>query len=136
MKRAVEEDQRENYKDAYYLYCDGLQYFIPLIAAETDAEKRLHLQERATTYMERAEEIKKTFKQAFIQRQYSRSASTEGQCCSKESESSQRSTTDTSFKHLRKITLLLGICVTCFNCSHIELTFEEILVHQLLSFRQ
>lgn len=101
--RAVEEDQRQNYKDAYYLYCEGLQYFIPLIAAETDAEKRSHLQERATTYMERAEEIKKSFKQAFMQRQYSQSTSTDTQS-SKESETNQGASSITPFKHLCKIT--------------------------------
>lgn len=102
--RAVEEDQRQNYKDAYYLYCEGLQYFIPLIAAETDAEKRSHLQERATTYMERAEEIKKSFKQAFMQRQYSRSTSTDAQS-SKDSETNQSASSITPFKHLCKFYL-------------------------------
>lgn len=65
MTRAVEEDQKRNYKDAYYAYCEGLQYFVPLIASETDVNKRLHLQQQATTYMERAEEIKRCYTEAF-----------------------------------------------------------------------
>lgn len=86
VKSAVEEDEKKNYIDAYYLYCDGLQCFIPLIKAETDPYKYLHLQQRATTYMERAEEIQKSFKQGLLQRQQSQSNSNETQ-----NESSSRS---------------------------------------------
>lgn len=67
VKSAVEEDEKKNYIDAYYLYCDGLQCFIPIMKAETDPYKYLHLQQRATTYMERAEEIKKSFKRQLSQ---------------------------------------------------------------------
>lgn len=67
--RAVEEDEKKNYKDAYYLYCEGLQYFVPLIAAETDSSKRIHLQQKAITYMERAEEIKRSYVQQEQQQQ-------------------------------------------------------------------
>lgn len=67
MTRAVFEDEKQNYKDAYYEYCEGLQYFVPLIASETDAEKRLHLQQVATNYMERAEEIRRSYTDAFMQ---------------------------------------------------------------------
>lgn len=63
--RAVDEDGKKNYREAYYAYCEGLQYFVPLIAAEMDANKRLLLQQRATTYMERAEEIKRSYTDAF-----------------------------------------------------------------------
>lgn len=38
-----------------------------MIAAESDASKRQMLQERATTYLERAEEIKRSFIEAFAQ---------------------------------------------------------------------
>lgn len=40
---------------------------MPLIAAESDANKRQHLQQQATNYMERAEEIKRSFTEAFGQ---------------------------------------------------------------------
>lgn len=38
-----------------------------MIAAESDANKRKLLQERATTYLERAEEIKRSFVEAHAQ---------------------------------------------------------------------
>lgn len=38
-----------------------------MIAAESDANKRQHLQQQATNYMERAEEIKRSFTEAFGQ---------------------------------------------------------------------
>lgn len=64
------------------MYCEGLQYFVPLITAEEDASKREHLQKQATNYMERAEEIKRAAKQAyFFQRQNSASVSTESKAC-------------------------------------------------------
>lgn len=65
--RAVQDDQKRNYRDAYYAYCDGLQYFVPLIAGETDADRRLCLQQAATNYMERAEEIKRSYIEAFTE---------------------------------------------------------------------
>ncbi|KAI8123210.1 serine/threonine-protein kinase ULK3 [Lucilia cuprina] len=56
--QAVEYDEKQNYKEAYYLYCSSLQYFVPLITDEADANKRMALRNRALTYMKRAEEIK------------------------------------------------------------------------------
>ncbi|XP_039971075.1 serine/threonine-protein kinase ULK3 [Bactrocera neohumeralis] len=56
--KAVEYDEKQNYKEAYYLYCSALQYFVPLITEEADATKRLALRNRALTYLKRAEEIK------------------------------------------------------------------------------
>lgn len=56
--KAVEYDEKQNYKEAYYLYCSALQYFVPLITEEADASKRLALRNRALTYLKRAEEIK------------------------------------------------------------------------------
>lgn len=68
----MEQDEKQNYQEAYYSYCEGLQYFVPLIVCETDATKRNHLQNRATAYMERAEEIKRSILQArALQRQLS-----------------------------------------------------------------
>ncbi|KAH8382110.1 hypothetical protein KR009_001962 [Drosophila setifemur] len=51
-------DEKRNYKEAYYLYCSALQYFVPLITEESDAAKRQALRNRALSYMKRAEEIK------------------------------------------------------------------------------
>ncbi|XP_068156859.1 serine/threonine-protein kinase ULK3 isoform X1 [Drosophila tropicalis] len=56
--QACEHDEKHNYKEAYYLYCSALQYFVPLITEESDATKRQALRNRALTYMKRAEEIK------------------------------------------------------------------------------
>ncbi|XP_030375945.1 serine/threonine-protein kinase ULK3 [Scaptodrosophila lebanonensis] len=56
--QAVGYDEQHNYKEAYYLYCSALQYFVPLITEENDASKRQALRNRALTYMKRAEEIK------------------------------------------------------------------------------
>ncbi|BFF92022.1 serine/threonine-protein kinase ULK3 [Drosophila madeirensis] len=56
--QACEYDEKHNYKEAYYLYCSALQYFVPLITEESDAPKRQALRNRALTYMKRAEEIK------------------------------------------------------------------------------
>lgn len=63
---AVQCDEKQDYRTAYYAYCEGLQLFVPLIAAETDAEKRLFLQQVATNYMERAEEIKRSYIAALV----------------------------------------------------------------------
>lgn len=67
MTTAVFEDEKKNYRDAYHAYCEGLQHFVPLISSETDTEKRLFLQQTATNYMERAEEIKRSYQEAFRQ---------------------------------------------------------------------
>ncbi|KAH8295331.1 hypothetical protein KR018_009993 [Drosophila ironensis] len=56
--QACGHDEKRNYKEAYYLYCSALQYFVPLITEEADASKRQALRNRALTYMKRAEEIK------------------------------------------------------------------------------
>lgn len=64
---AVQCDENKDYQMAYYAYCEGLQLFVPLIAGEADAEKRLFLQQVATNYLERAEEIKRSYIAALIQ---------------------------------------------------------------------
>lgn len=56
--QAVEHDEKHNCKEAYYLYCSALQYFVPLITEESDANRRQALRNRALAYMKRAEEIK------------------------------------------------------------------------------
>ncbi|KAH8272646.1 hypothetical protein KR044_008486 [Drosophila immigrans] len=55
---AVQHDEKHNYKEAYYLYCSALQYFVPLITDESEASRRQALRNRALGYMKRAEEIK------------------------------------------------------------------------------
>lgn len=55
--RAVEEDTKKNYGEAYHLYCEGLTYFVPLINAESGSKKAA-LREKAANYLKRAEEIK------------------------------------------------------------------------------
>lgn len=55
--KAVEQDTMGNYQQAYYLYCEGLTYFVPLIESENGAKKAA-LRARATAYLQRAEEIK------------------------------------------------------------------------------
>lgn len=57
--RAVEEDTRQNYESAYHLYCEALQYFVPIVMSETDAIRRVALRNRTQTYLHRAEEIKR-----------------------------------------------------------------------------
>lgn len=56
--RAVDLDHQSNYKEAYDLYCKGLQYFVALVNAECDPAKKQILHEKANAYMVRAEEIK------------------------------------------------------------------------------
>lgn len=101
--KAVEEDEKQNYKDAYHLYCEGLQYFVSLITSESDPNKRQQLQERAMTYMERAEEIKRSAKQAYLlQRQISQQnpVQTNEPCSSNKVKVALKPTS--TFKELRK----------------------------------
>lgn len=58
MTLAVEADNEQNYQEAYHLYCQGLQYFVPIIQSEADASKKQALRARTKSYLHRAEEIK------------------------------------------------------------------------------
>ncbi|KAL9696229.1 hypothetical protein quinque_015514 [Culex quinquefasciatus] len=58
---AIELDKRQEYDAAYKLYCKGLQYFVPIIQAETCPNKKQILRQRVQTYLNRAEEIKHSF---------------------------------------------------------------------------
>lgn len=58
MTKAVDYDEKGRYEEAYYLYCNALQYFVPLITEETDAGKKVALRNKALAYLKRAEEIK------------------------------------------------------------------------------
>lgn len=56
--RAVAEDTAGHWEAAYATYCEGLQFFVPLIAAEANAQKRAQLRRNADAYLRRAEEIR------------------------------------------------------------------------------
>lgn len=58
MTKAIEHDEKGRYEEAYFLYCNALQYFVPLITEETDASKKIALRNKALAYLKRAEEIK------------------------------------------------------------------------------
>lgn len=75
--KAVAEDEQQNYEEAYHLYCEGLQYFVPIITSESDLTRKLQLQDRAINYLERAEEIKTSCQRVYdLQRQSSQT----GEC--------------------------------------------------------
>ncbi|XP_069695812.1 serine/threonine-protein kinase ULK3 isoform X2 [Periplaneta americana] len=56
---AVKYDSEKNFTEAFNLYCDSLRYFVPLINAEVDANKRAALRTRVNDYIKRAEDLKK-----------------------------------------------------------------------------
>lgn len=58
MNKAIENDTKQNYTEAYYQYCEALQFFVPIISIESDAGKKLALRQKVHSYMQRAEEIK------------------------------------------------------------------------------
>uniref|UniRef100_A0A1I8Q0C0 Serine/threonine-protein kinase ULK3 n=1 Tax=Stomoxys calcitrans TaxID=35570 RepID=A0A1I8Q0C0_STOCA len=97
--QAVEYDEKQNYKEAYYLYCSSLQYFVPLITDETDANKRLALRQRAQTYLKRAEEIKNVI----IEEEYKALALRQA----KNSQEASSSTTTTSSNTANNVTQAL-----------------------------
>lgn len=96
---AVQCDENKDYRTAYYAYCEGLQLFVPLIAAESDVEKRVFLQQAATNYMERAEEIKRSYIAAAIQSSNGTMSNADLQ-----SEASSSSACDNPFKNALKTT--------------------------------
>lgn len=54
---AVQKDTEGKYEEAYHMYCESLQYFIPIVRSEGDASSSLRTQ--IQTYLDRAEEIKR-----------------------------------------------------------------------------
>lgn len=58
--RAVADDTAGRWEDAYASYCEGLQFFVPLIATEGNAQKRAQLRRNADAYLRRAEEIRRS----------------------------------------------------------------------------
>lgn len=112
--KAVECDEKHNYKEAYYLYCNSLQYFVPLITEEQDATKRMALRNRAMIYLKRAEEIKTSLlmaeNKAASQCQTSDNIKTEVACSSNQTNSiSNNLEPDVHFKQLCKYLIQLSI---------------------------
>lgn len=98
---AVQCDEKQDYRTAYYAYCEGLQLFVPLIAAEADAEKRLFLQQVATNYMERAEEIKRSY---IVTLMHSSNTNTMPSSGSQQSDACSTSSADVPVKNALKST--------------------------------
>ncbi|KYM76934.1 Serine/threonine-protein kinase ULK3 [Atta colombica] len=61
--KAVEMDTEKNAKEAFYLYCEALRYFIPILTDESDIKRKEVLRHRVNDYIRRAETLKKV---AFI----------------------------------------------------------------------
>ncbi|XP_054285473.1 serine/threonine-protein kinase ULK3 isoform X2 [Macrosteles quadrilineatus] len=55
---AVNKDANKEFKQAFMLYCQALQYFVPYIQAEQDPEKKTTLTTKVAEYTKRAEELK------------------------------------------------------------------------------
>lgn len=77
---------------------------MPLIAAESDETKRKLLQDRATTYMERAEEIQRSFKEAYVQQNHVKGdyeqTKTEASCSSNENQVKQAVKPNSNYNQL------------------------------------
>ncbi|KAG8335555.1 Serine/threonine-protein kinase ulk3 [Homalodisca vitripennis] len=55
---AVRQDAAKEFRQAFVLYCQALQYFVPYIQAEKDPEKKAGLTSKVAEYTKRAEELK------------------------------------------------------------------------------
>ncbi|XP_012527854.1 serine/threonine-protein kinase ULK3 [Monomorium pharaonis] len=58
---AVEMDTEKNAKEAFYLYCEALRYFIPILTNESDLKRKEVLRLRVNDYIRRAETLKEAF---------------------------------------------------------------------------
>uniref|UniRef100_A0A2M4CVL5 Serine/threonine-protein kinase ULK3 n=1 Tax=Anopheles darlingi TaxID=43151 RepID=A0A2M4CVL5_ANODA len=58
IKHAIKMDEEHNISAAYRLYCQALQYFVPITLAETDQARKRILRQRVQTYLNRAEALK------------------------------------------------------------------------------
>ncbi|XP_035784989.1 serine/threonine-protein kinase ULK3-like [Anopheles albimanus] len=58
IKDAIKMDEAHNISAAYHLYCQALQYFVPITLAETDPSRKRILRQRVQTYLNRAEALK------------------------------------------------------------------------------
>ncbi|XP_050445773.1 serine/threonine-protein kinase ULK3 [Cataglyphis hispanica] len=59
--KAVEMDAEKNVKEAFYLYCEALRYFIPILTNESDLKRKEILRHRVNDYIRRAETLKVAF---------------------------------------------------------------------------
>ncbi|XP_067203282.1 serine/threonine-protein kinase ULK3 isoform X2 [Linepithema humile] len=60
--KAVEADADKNAKEAFYLYCEALRYFIPILINENDLKRKEILRHRVNDYIRRAETLKVAFR--------------------------------------------------------------------------
>ncbi|XP_022097435.1 serine/threonine-protein kinase ULK3-like [Acanthaster planci] len=60
--QAVEKDSSGDIKAAIQLYCESLQYFLPAIQFEKDAQRKEVLRAKVQEYMARAEDLKEMLK--------------------------------------------------------------------------
>ncbi|PNF34892.1 hypothetical protein B7P43_G01415 [Cryptotermes secundus] len=56
---AVRHDAENNYLEAFTLYIESLQYFIPLVNAEMDVKKKAAMRSKVNEYIKRAEDLKR-----------------------------------------------------------------------------
>ncbi|XP_065912343.1 serine/threonine-protein kinase ULK3-like isoform X2 [Dysidea avara] len=63
VKSAIIKDSEGRYVAAINLYCESLEYFIPIVKNEYDASKREELRRKVQQYMSRAEQLKGILKQ-------------------------------------------------------------------------
>ncbi|XP_024880000.1 serine/threonine-protein kinase ULK3 [Temnothorax curvispinosus] len=59
--KAIEMDTEKNAKEAFYLYCEALRYFIPILTNESDLKRKEVLRHRVNDYIRRAETLKAAF---------------------------------------------------------------------------
>ncbi|KAJ3118777.1 Vacuolar protein sorting-associated protein 4 [Phlyctochytrium bullatum] len=58
VKRATEEDAKENFEEAYKLYQHSLEYFMTAMKYEKNERTKAEIRKRFTEYLERAEKLK------------------------------------------------------------------------------
>ncbi|CAO3619671.1 unnamed protein product [Cunninghamella echinulata] len=58
VRKATEEDHKGNYREAYTLYRNALEYFMIFLKFEKDSPLREPLQKRFVEYLNRAEKLK------------------------------------------------------------------------------
>ncbi|XP_076277262.1 unc-51 like kinase 3 homolog Aduk isoform X2 [Lasioglossum baleicum] len=58
IQQAVKMDTEKNSKEAFYLYCEALRYFIPVLTNETELKRKEILRSHVNNYIKRAEILK------------------------------------------------------------------------------
>ncbi|XP_033339551.2 unc-51 like kinase 3 homolog Aduk isoform X1 [Megalopta genalis] len=58
VQQAVKMDTEKNPKEAFYLYCEALRYFIPVLTNETELKRKEILRSHVNNYIKRAETLK------------------------------------------------------------------------------